>query len=145
MSYEEERMMRQREELRFWAKITAGVVVFLMAFLLGWPMYRVWQRELSGRAALQEATWDRQIAVEEARARLEADSMLALAEVVRARGLAAAADTVIASLGSADAYLRYLWIQSVDGEGADVIYVPTEAGLPILEAGRLAPAPVPNP
>jgi hypothetical protein len=46
------------------------------------------------------------------------------------------------SLKGNEAYLRYLWINNSDGNGdKQVIYVPTEAGLPILEAGRLkAPA-----
>ena len=38
-----------------------------------------------------------------------------------------------------DAYLRYLWINKLsdsEAKGGQVIYVPTEAGLPILEAGR---------
>lgn len=33
--------------------------------------------------------------------------------------------------------LRYLWIQGLqEGATPQVVYVPTEAGLPILEAGR---------
>lgn len=34
-----------------------------------------------------------------------------------------------------EGYLRYLWIDKL-GAGNQVIYVPTEAGLPILEAGK---------
>ena len=35
-------------------------------------------------------------------------------------------------------YLRYLWITNLEnGSGRETIYVPTEAGLPILEANRL--------
>jgi hypothetical protein len=43
------------------------------------------------------------------------------------------------SLKDNEAYLRYLWIDKVDSTKGQIIYVPTEAGLPILEAGRRAP------
>lgn len=41
-----------------------------------------------------------------------------------------------ASLKENEAYLRYLWINGRESNNPTVIYVPTEAGLPILEAGR---------
>ena len=37
--------------------------------MFGLPLYGVWQRELSGKAQLAEASWSRRIAVEEAQAR----------------------------------------------------------------------------
>jgi hypothetical protein len=40
------------------------------------------------------------------------------------------------SLPGNEAYLRYLWIDKMEDAKAQVIYVPTETGLPILEAGR---------
>ncbi len=41
----------------------------------------------------------------------------------------------------------YLWINGLELNKNAVIYVPTEANLPILEAGRLPrlPAPAPTP
>jgi len=48
-------------------------------------------------------------------------------------------EIIQASLGGPEGYLRYLYIQSlreVESAGGRVIYVPTEAGLPILEAGK---------
>lgn len=36
-----------------------------------------------------------------------------------------------------EAYLRYLWVQELSDNRNSVIYVPTETGLPILEASRL--------
>jgi len=35
-----------------------------------------------------------------------------------------------------ESYLRYLWIDHLDKVTGQIVYVPTEAGLPILEAGR---------
>ena len=62
----------------------------------------------------------------------------AQADVERAKGAAQANVILGNSLkGNAD-YLRYLWIQNLEAGKTppQVIYVPTEAGLPILEAGH---------
>jgi hypothetical protein len=127
---------RGNAEAIWWLISRVGAVVLLLIVLVmaGCPTYRVWQQEMRGKAALREATWNRQIAVEEARATLESASMRADAEVTRAVGLAAAADSVISVLGSSDAYLRYLWINTIPGTPGERIYIPTEANLPILEA-----------
>jgi len=113
----------------------------LLATLIGVPMYvipryGVWQKELSGRAQLAEADWNRQIAVREAEAKCEAAKSLAQAEVERAKGVAQANKIIGESLQGNEAYLRYLWLQGLQDGKNDVIYVPTEANLPILEAGR---------
>ena len=118
--------------------ITVGVlaVAVLGGALWGLPQYGVWQQELAGRAELVRAEQNRRIAVLEAQARLEAEELNALAEVARARGVAEANSIVAEGLGGPEGYLRYLWIQSLGENGQDVIYIPTEAGLPILEASR---------
>lgn len=118
--------------------ITVGVlaVAVLGSALWGLPQYGVWQQELAGRAELVRAEQNRRIAVLEAQARLEAEELNALAEVARARGVAEANSIVAEGLGGPEGYLRYLWIQSLGENGQDVIYIPTEAGLPILEASR---------
>lgn len=59
-----------------------------------------------------------------------------------ALGVAEANRIVADGLGGPEGYLRYLHIESLKearAQGAQVIYVPTEAGLPILEASRLKP------
>jgi hypothetical protein len=43
----------------------------------------------------------------------------------------------IAVLGGPEGYLRYLQIQALEDSKASLIYVPTEAGLPVTEARRL--------
>lgn len=40
------------------------------------------------------------------------------------------------SLKDNEAYLRWLWIEELSTTQNQVIYVPTESGLPILEAGK---------
>ena len=66
-----------------------GTILFLSLFYV-WPVYSIWEREMSGRAQLAEAEWNRQIAVQEAQANLESEKLNALAEVERAKGAAEA-------------------------------------------------------
>ena len=103
----------------------------------GCPQYNVWSSKLSGEAELKKAEWNRQIAIKEAEAKLASSRMLAEAEVERAKGVAEANKIIGESLKNNEEYLRYLWIHNLEeGKGNNVIYVPTEAGLPILEAGK---------
>ncbi|HCM42669.1 MAG TPA: prohibitin family protein [Candidatus Omnitrophota bacterium] len=55
-------------------------------------------------------------------------------EVARARGVAEANEVIAGSITSN--YLKYLWIQGLQKNESQVVYVPTEANLPILEAKR---------
>lgn len=114
----------------------AIVAVFIAGLMWGLPQYGVWQQELAGRAELVRAEQNRRIAVLEAQARLEAEELNAPAEIARAHGVAEANAIVAEGLGGPEGYLRYLWIQSLGENGQDVIYIPTEAGLPLLEASR---------
>ena len=115
----------------------AGVcVVFAVLMFIG-PKYRVWSSGMAGEAELNQAQYNRQIAVREAQAKKESAKLLAEAEVERAKGVAEANKIIGASLQNNQAYLRYLYIDKLaNGENREVIYIPTEAGLPILEANR---------
>jgi hypothetical protein len=112
-------------------------VVLLIGLLLGWPQYRVYQQRLAGEARLAEAQSSRQVAILEARAKKESAISLAEAEVIRASGAAKANTILQNSLGGPEGYLRYLQIQALQESNAQMIYVPTEAGLPVTEARRL--------
>ena len=122
-----------------WFLGTAVVWIFVAVIAIpfyAWPKYRVWQKGLAGEAQLREAEWNRQIRVREAEAQRDAAVMLADAEVERAKGVAEANRIIGTSLEGNEAYLRYLWIQGLQDGSSEVIYVPTEATLPILEATR---------
>ncbi|MBC2667065.1 membrane protease subunit [Novosphingobium flavum] len=127
-------------------KAFAGLsLVLVLAALIGLmmvvlPQYRVYSQRLAGEAALAEAQSSRQVAILEARAKKESAISLAEAEVIRADGAAKANRILQNSLGGPEGYLRYLQIQALEDSKAQLIYVPTEAGLPITEAGRLGPA-----
>ena len=116
--------------------VLIGAIVATVMF--GCPGYRVWQQGREGEAELARAMQNRQIKVQEAKAQEESASLLADAEVARAKGVARANQVIGESLAmpSGEAYLRYLWITSLERSKGEVIYVPTEANLPILEAGR---------
>ena len=114
--------------------IFIGVVIGLIALAMwGVPTYRVWSMEMSGRAELAEAEYNKQIIVIEAEARLEAERLNAQAEVERAQGAAEAMEIVEDSL--TEIYILYLWVRLM-AENENVIYIPTEGALPILEIGR---------
>lgn len=52
-------------------------------------------------------------------------------------GVAKASEIIGRSLQGNKAYLKHLWINELELNKNAVTYVPTEANLPILEAGRL--------
>ena len=118
-----------------------GVVFILISALGMWgcPRYNVYEQALKGEAELARATQNRQIIMQEAQAKKEAATLLGEAEVARAKGVAEANKIIGESLHNNEAYLRYLWINGLSehGNAPTVVYVPTEAGLPILEAGRM--------
>ncbi|OLX60112.1 hypothetical protein DB99_07995 [Salmonella enterica subsp. enterica serovar Heidelberg] len=74
--------------------------------------------------------------MQEALAKKESAKMLADAEIERAKGVAKANQIIGDSLRNNEEYLRYLWIDGLQQNKSQVIYVPTEANLPILEAGK---------
>jgi len=118
------------------AVIFIGIIVSIRFLMWGMPVYRVWQRELAGKAEFKQAEWNRRIAIKEAEAKMESSKFLAMAEVERAKGVAEANKIIGESLQGNETYLHYLWIHGLQESTSDVIYVPTETNLPILEATR---------
>ena len=118
-----------------------GVVVVLVLALglAGCPQYMVYEQRLHGEAELARAEFSKQVAVQTAKAKLEAASLEAQTDVKRAEGVAAANKIVADSLGGPEGYLRWKYIEMLQQtDNHEVIYVPTEGGLPILEAGKRA-------
>jgi hypothetical protein len=121
------------------AIIVTSILLFfglIAAGMVGCPKYNVWEKGLAGQAQLAKAEQNRQIKIEEARAIKESAVLLAEAEVSRAHGVAEANKIIGESLKQNEAYLRYLWIIGLQDGSSEVIYIPTEANLPILEATR---------
>lgn len=116
--------------------VVAVIALLISMIFFGYPQYKVWQQRLAGQAELARAEQNRKIAIQEAEAQKESARALAEAEVIRAEGVAKANSIIGESLRGNESYLRYLWIQTLNDNPQNVIYVPTEAGLPILEAGK---------
>lgn len=127
-------------EVLFWvvsAVVGIGLILgLLFGSLFVWKNIKVWSAGQDGRAILAEAEYSRQVQIEEAKANLDAETLNAQAEIERAKGAAAAIEIEGGQL--TENYIRYLWVRQLDtiAEGT-IIYIPTESGLPILEATRL--------
>ena len=113
---------------------------FGLALILGsfWaiPQYNIYSQRASGEASLAHAESERKIATLTAKAQEESARYLAEAEITRAKGVAEANRIIGDSLKGNDGYLKYLWIQGMQTNQMQVIYVPTETNLPILESAR---------
>ena len=94
------------------------------------PRYGVWQQNLSGKASLARATQERQIQVEQAKA--ERESAEIRAEAIAIVGQAAKDFPEYRNQEFIGAFAEALQGGSI----SQIIYVPTEANIPILEAGK---------
>lgn len=107
--------------------IAAGVVVLFFALIFAaFNAIRVGYATSTGKIELARAEHNRHIATLEAQV-----------EVARAHGVAEVNKIISDGLGGSDAYLRYLQIEALKNTSGTVIYVPTEAGLPVTETNRL--------
>jgi nitrogen fixation protein FixH len=92
------------------AAVVGVLLVFLIVVVVGLlifiPRYRVYSSEMTGRAELKRAEFNRKIAIYEAEAKKEAAELLAGAEIARARGVAEANVIIGVSLKENEAYLR---------------------------------------
>ena len=111
------------------AKWCVVVLVALFALLLAW-------RLVSPQLNLYRANTEKQAAIAEAKAKAEAAVFLKESEITRSEGVAEANQIIAESI--TDEYVRWLYVDQLDEVDGQVIYVATEAGLPILEANRLS-------
>lgn len=109
-----------------WVVVATLVVGILFGMFFLWQAAKVYSAESTGRAELAKAVQNRQIAALDAQAEIE-----------RARGVAEANRIIADGLGGPDGYLRYLQIDAMRHLQGTVVYVPTEAGIPITESQRL--------
>lgn len=140
--YEVERMklaQAERRQLFVFSLTVVSIFACGLTLLLALlPQYWVYSETLAGKGRLAEAESSRQIATLEAKAKLESAKMLADAEIERAKGVAEANKIIGEGLKGHEEYLMYLWVQSLTDKDNHVIYIPTEANIPILEAGRFS-------
>jgi Tfp pilus assembly protein PilE len=118
------------------SQISLSVIALLALIVLGFwgcPQYNVYSKRKEGEAMLAHAQSSREVAVAEAKAKMESATLLAQADTIRAHGIARSNQIIGQSLSPA--YLHWFWIDNID-KSNNVIYVPTETNLPIMEAGR---------
>lgn len=106
--------------------------------LYGCPQYNVYSKRMEGEATLAHSTYERQVQVQDAQGKLDAAKLLANVDIERARGVAEANKVIGTSLKDNEPYLRWLFVENLKETKDQVIYVPTETQLPILEASRKA-------
>ena len=116
--------------------LVVTIVGALVALAFVAPRYRLYKQDLIGQANHKQQTWEKKIIIEEAKAKEEQAIYNAKAEVARAKGVAEANEIIGSSLEDNSEYLQYLWINALYEETNSIIYIPTEANLPILEANR---------
>jgi len=126
-------MNKQRGDAELF--VVSTMVVTITFALLGFslwffPWWNVWSSEQSGKAALAKAESTRQILVTQAHAEREAATLRA--EAIKIVGQAAKDFPEYRQQEFIGAFAEAL----KDGHVNQIIYVPTEANIPIIEARR---------
>lgn len=118
------------------------LVIFWAVGLFVWPNYNVWAAHKSGEADLAKAKNEQAIQVAQANSRLAAAEANKAAAIVEAEAVAEQIKIIGDNVKDHPLYLTWQWIEMMKHRDGATIYVPTEANLPILEAGRkLSPLP----
>ena len=117
-----------------------AILIFATICMWGYPHYRVWSAGMRGEASLRQAESEKKIAIETAKAKLEAAKLEAEAEVERAKGMSKAIEAVGEMSKKYPEYKHQRFIEGFaealeQGKIDQIIYVPTEANIPIIEAG----------
>ncbi len=105
-------------------------LILILLLMFAWPHYKVWKQGMDGQAALAEAEQSKMIQVQVAKAELESAKLRA--QAIKLVGQAAKEypeyrkQEFIGAFGEA---LR-------DGRIQQIIYVPTKANIPIVEASQ---------
>lgn len=106
-----------------------GIIVVLAGLMFGLPVWNVWKSTLAGEAAFKMAQQTRQIQVVQAQGELDAARLRA--QAIGIVGKAAKDYPEYRQQEFIGAFAEAL----KDGKMDQIIYVPTEANIPIIEAG----------
>lgn len=111
--------------------IMFGILGGVLFFGVIVPLMKPWWAGQSGKAELAQAEQNRQIAILEARAKMESASLLAQAEIERAKGVSEANKVIASSI--TENYLRYLFVQGLQTNQMQTIYVPMNGFMPVWD------------
>jgi hypothetical protein len=117
-------------EAKFWTISISAVGVLITALMLIIPQYNVWQKGLAGEADLKKAEQTKLIMIETAKA--EEDSARYRARAIEIMGEAAKKYPEYRQQEFMQAFGEALREGNID----QIIYVPTESNIPVLEAGK---------
>lgn len=92
------------------------------------------EAESSKKAMIEQAKAENEAATLQAESKVKIAKAEAQAEIERAKGVAEANRIIGESMKGNREYLEYLKIDAIKTGQGDKIYIPTEAGIPILEA-----------
>lgn len=133
-----------RRDIRFWLSVAAiaflGIVALIWLWLLATPRYNLYKKNTEKRAVIAEQRAKSEAAEFAARSKVIQATAKGEARVIDAKAIAESQRIIAATL--TPEYLRYLYIEAISDNQNQVIYVPTESGLPITEAGRATPSEV---
>jgi len=121
---------KQRGEVMAGVVVALASMIVLAVVMVGWPLYTVWTAEQSGRATLARAEQTRQTLVIQAQA--EKDSAILRAQAISIVGEASQKYPEYRQQEFIGAFAEALKEGKID----QIVYVPTEAMIPILEAGK---------
>lgn len=118
--------------------ILYAIIISAFIGFLFWvfPQWNVYSSRKSGEADLAQAQFEQQIQIAEATGRLNAAELNKKAAIIEAEAVAEQIKRIGEGLDHHDLYLKWQWIKMMEDRVGETIYVPTEASLPILEAGK---------
>lgn len=114
--------------IKWIAVILIGLIVLISGLIFAW-------RLVNPQLNLYKANTEKQSTIAVAKAKRDAAVYEKEAEITRAEGVAEANKIIAKSI--TDEYVRWLYVDQLDTIEGQIIYIPTEAGIPVLEASRL--------
>ena len=112
------------------ALIAFVVISAIVGLMFGLPVWNVWKEGLSGEAVLKKAEQTRMIQIQQAKG--EKESAQLRADAIAIVGKAAKDFPEYRQQEFIGAFAEAMH----QGKISQIIYVPTEANIPIMEAGR---------
>jgi uncharacterized membrane protein len=107
--------------------ILVGVIIGFSAVIIVW-------RLINPQLNLYKANTEKQSTIAVSKAKRDAAVFEKEAAITRAEGVAEANKIIANSI--TEEYIRWLYVDQLDTIEGQIIYIPTEAGIPILEATR---------
>ncbi|HRB02173.1 MAG TPA: hypothetical protein PLP26_02325 [Ilumatobacteraceae bacterium] len=114
--------------------VVVGTIGIVLMFQFVTPKFNLYKANTEKQAVIADQRAQSEAAEYAARSAVTQAKARAEAMIIEAQALAESQSIITETL--TDEYLRYLYIKALEGNTNQIIYVPTEAGLPILEAGR---------